>query len=207
MAACPRTSADLRAIFEELERSIRAELKAPEVTQLELFSNTEREKFERNRSSLEKRLQQLPVELEQEIAAIRGRYADPTPRLFPVAVTYLIPQSYARQGYVMPRFTIRFDEATKEHFGCLSATQRSLVLSGIKSQLADEPLIETRNRKRLRPNPVAPWELRLGGLRVSYEVVPDEPEAGRILAVGKKEGNRLIIGRKEIQIGRKEIQL
>ncbi|MBD0304639.1 MAG: hypothetical protein ICV85_21515, partial [Tolypothrix sp. T3-bin4] len=61
-----------------------------------LFNNTEKEQFERNRSSLEARVEQIPAEIELETAAIRARFADPTPRLFPLAIIYLIPQKLAR---------------------------------------------------------------------------------------------------------------
>jgi hypothetical protein len=37
----------------------------------------------------------------------------------------------------------------------LTARQRSLVLDAIGKQLMHEPMVETRNRKPLRPNPVA----------------------------------------------------
>jgi hypothetical protein len=56
-----------------------------------------------------------------------------------------------------------------------------------------EPLVETRNRKLRRPNPLAPWQLRVGQLRVFYEVTADEPQVVHILAVGQKKGNRLLI--------------
>jgi hypothetical protein len=38
----------------------------------------------------------IPEEIEKETAAIRDRFADPEPRMFPVAVTYLIPEKMAR---------------------------------------------------------------------------------------------------------------
>jgi hypothetical protein len=59
---------------------------------------------------------------------------------------------------------------------------------------------ETRNRKPLRPNPVAPWELRVGHLRVFYEVVGADGGVVRILAVGRKQRNVLTIGGEEIQL-------
>jgi hypothetical protein len=37
----------------------------------------------------------LPAELARETEAIRRRYADPQPRLFPVAVTFLVPEGLA----------------------------------------------------------------------------------------------------------------
>ena len=38
------------------------------------------------------------------------------------------------------------------------------ILETSKRQLLNEPTSETRNRKPMRPNPVAPWELRIGQL-------------------------------------------
>ena len=60
--------------------------------------------------------------------------------------------------------------------------------------------METRNGKPLRPNPVAPWELRVGSMRVFYEVASDTPKVVRVLAVGKKGRSVLRIGRREIKL-------
>ena len=82
----------------------------------------------------------------------------------------------------------------------LTARQRAIVLNVIKVQLQYEPLRETQNRKQLRPNPLAPWELRVGALRVFYEVDAREPDLVNVLAIGIKRGNRLIVAGKEIHI-------
>jgi hypothetical protein len=37
-------------------------------------------------------LTQISEEIELEVAVIRKRYADPQPRMFPVAVTFLVPE-------------------------------------------------------------------------------------------------------------------
>lgn len=86
--------ADVRAVLTELKRSIEASFSQPELTQLslDLFSDTEREQFEINMSSLKQRLAQIPHEIERETEAIKARFAEPTPRLFPVSVTYLVPE-------------------------------------------------------------------------------------------------------------------
>jgi len=44
------------------------------------------------------------------------------------------------------------------------------------------------------------WELRVGNMRMFYKVVDEEPTVVRVLAVGKKRGNKLFIGGKEIQL-------
>ena len=49
------------------------------------------------------------------------------------------------------------------------------------------------------PNPLAPWELRTGKLRVYYDV-DEEAKAVNVRAVGVKERNRLYIAGKEFKL-------
>ncbi|MCK5329086.1 MAG: type II toxin-antitoxin system RelE/ParE family toxin [Candidatus Latescibacteria bacterium] len=98
------------------------------------------------------------------------------------------------------RYEIVFAESVREHLRSLRVDQRVVLLDAIEEQLVYEPLIETRNRKLLRPNPLAPWELRIGDFRVFYEVASDEPSVVRILAVGRKERNRLFIAGKAVKL-------
>jgi superfamily II DNA or RNA helicase len=91
-----KEAADIAAVLTELQRAIQEELAEPEYVQLELFSPPEREQYSRNVTALEARLAQIPEEIEQETKLIRERYADPQPRLFPVAVTFVIPQKLSR---------------------------------------------------------------------------------------------------------------
>jgi mRNA-degrading endonuclease RelE of RelBE toxin-antitoxin system len=52
----------------------------------------------------------------------------------------------------------------------------------------------------MRPNPVAPWELRIGDLRVYYDV-EDEPEpVVYVRAIGIKERNTVRIGKEVITL-------
>lgn len=82
--------AAMRNAITELLNNIRTELTAVP-PQMELFSTPEREQLERDRNALERRLDELPEEMSLEEARIRARYASPSPRLFPVSVTYLVP--------------------------------------------------------------------------------------------------------------------
>ncbi len=83
-------------VLNELRSAILGALKQPEVQQLELFTTPEREQFERNMDTLQARAASIPDEIVREAAAIRARYADPQTRLFPVAVTYLVPERFTR---------------------------------------------------------------------------------------------------------------
>ncbi len=97
-------------------------------------------------------------------------------------------------------YTVEFAESVEDHFRALTARDRTTALTAINRQLIHEPLKETRNRKPLRPNPIAPWELRVGDLRVFYEVVGADSGVVRILAVGRKRRSMLIIDGKEIRL-------
>jgi len=76
---------------------------------------------------------------------------------------------------------------------------RKRVMDEIAVQLQHEPGKETRNRKRLRPNGLAEWELRVDRFRVFYDV-DVEARRVKIVAVGLKRRNRLSIRGKEFKI-------
>jgi len=103
-----------------------------------------------------------------------------------------------------PKFTLDFAPETVDHLDAIERKHHSLIEKTIDEQLSHTPEQETRNRKPLeRPTLFgATWELRLGvnnRFRVFYEADRAE-KVVRILAIGVKEGNRLLIGGKEIQI-------
>jgi hypothetical protein len=75
-----------------------------------------------------------------------------------------------------------------------------MVLDGADEQLRHEPTVETRNRKPMRPNPLAPWELRIGNLRVYYDVEEEPEPIVQIRAVGTTERNQVRIGREVIEL-------
>ena len=59
--------------------------------------------------------------------------------------------------------------------------------------------METRNRKLLRPNPIARWELRVGDFRVFYEVDLEDGTV-EVLAVGIKTHDVLNIGGEQVEL-------
>lgn len=87
-------------------------------------------------------------------------------------------------------YAIEYSPEAEGHLKALSARHRAIILNNAEEQLEHEPTKETRNRKPMRPNPVAPWELRIGELRVYYDV-QEEPEAKVLIrAVGIKAETR-----------------
>ena len=88
--------ADIESVLTELKTAIEKELNDPEYKQLELFSDPEKEQLERNKDFLRARVHQIPDEIVQETEAIRARFAEPQSRMFPVAVTFLVPKKTSR---------------------------------------------------------------------------------------------------------------
>ena len=96
-------------------------------------------------------------------------------------------------------FEILFTPEAIEDLRWFGKTDRRRILAAIDLQLTEQPLEETRNRKRLRPNRVAEWELRLGVFRVFYDVVHAE-RLIRVLAVGYKEGSCVYVRGEEYSL-------
>ena len=103
-----------------------------------------------------------------------------------------------------PAYDISYDQATKKHLRAIDAKCHSLIRTEIEEQLRFEPDKETRNRKPLRqPAPFeATWEIRLGpdnSFRVLYGIDEEHREV-QIQAIGVKEGNRLLVAGKEVEL-------
>jgi mRNA-degrading endonuclease RelE of RelBE toxin-antitoxin system len=98
------------------------------------------------------------------------------------------------------KYTIAYSPATEEHLRALTARQRSIVFGAVDQQLGDQPGVETRNRKPMRPNPIAPWELRLGEIRVYYDFIENPEKLVTVLAVGIKDGNRVLLAGEEVEL-------
>ena len=93
-------------------------------------------------------------------------------------------------------------EYTAEALGDLESLRKfeqKQIVDEIDAQLKHEPDVETRNRKRLRPNNVAEWELRVGKFRVFYDV-RKAVNIVKVEAVGYKKGNRLFIHGEEYEL-------
>ncbi len=97
-------------------------------------------------------------------------------------------------------YRIEYSPEVEDHLQTLTARQQAIVLDAIDEQLNHEPQIETRNRKPMRPNPVAPWELRIGKLRVYYDVEEEPEPVVRVLAVGVKQRHRVRIGTEVVEL-------
>jgi mRNA interferase RelE/StbE len=89
-------------------------------------------------------------------------------------------------------FVITPDADAQLH--ALPVREQRILEAAILSRLRHEPTKPTRAIKKLRPNPLAGFELRVGQLRVLYNV---EGQVVKILIVGRKVGNKLIVAGEE----------
>lgn len=87
-------------------------------------------------------------------------------------------------------YSISITNIAEEQFQPLPAREQRIIEAAIATRLQDFPTQPTRAIKKLRPNPFAEFELRVGNLRILYNV--DETEV-IILAIGRKVGNTLIV--------------
>ena len=89
---------DIAFILTELRKSIEEKLSDTKLNQMVFdgWGDDERGQLERNMDSLQARVREIPAEIERETEAVRRRFADPQPRMFPVAVTFLVPDRLAR---------------------------------------------------------------------------------------------------------------
>lgn len=83
---CPEASVSPR---------IEAELKVSVCIEGLLFDDPEQERFERDKDTMRARARVLPEEIKRDTAAIRERFANPQARMFPVAITFLVPKKLA----------------------------------------------------------------------------------------------------------------
>lgn len=72
----------------------------------------------------------------------------------------------------------------------LTVREQRVIEAAVVARLRDQPTTPSRAIKRLRPNPLAEFELRAGELRVLYNVEGSEVV---LLVVGRKVGNTLVV--------------
>jgi len=84
------------------------------------------------------------------------------------------------------KYRIEYSPDTEDHFRILTTRQQVTVLDTVE--------------KTRRPNPVAPWELRIGNLRVYYDIEDDPEHVVYIRAIGIKAKNNVRIGKEVIRL-------
>jgi mRNA-degrading endonuclease RelE of RelBE toxin-antitoxin system len=89
-------------------------------------------------------------------------------------------------------YDIELSDTAKRDLKWFKKYEQEIILDGIDDNLRFEPNVETQNRKPMRPNPIAEWELRIGKFRVLYNVEETVKIVG-IEAIGIKVGSNFVI--------------
>jgi mRNA-degrading endonuclease RelE of RelBE toxin-antitoxin system len=96
-------------------------------------------------------------------------------------------------------FEVVFTASAVADLGFLKRAGQKTVLGAVEDLLTKQPLVQTRNRKPLRPNNLSTWEARIGLHRVFYDV-DEVTRKVTVKAVGRKEHNKLFIRGKEFKL-------
>lgn len=102
-------------------------------------------------------------------------------------------------------YDIELSPETLQHLRHLPRKHLSLVKKTLRDQLAHDPILRTRNKKPLQHATwlgEGVWEIRFGPenrYRAFYTVQPDLHLVS-VLALGRKEGNRLFFGDQEVDL-------
>jgi mRNA-degrading endonuclease RelE of RelBE toxin-antitoxin system len=77
--------------------------------------------------------------------------------------------------------------------------EQRIILDAASKYLEIDAHVESKRRRQLRPNPVAPWELRVGDYRVFYKL-EESASVVRVLAIGYKEHNDVFIRGRKVEV-------
>jgi mRNA-degrading endonuclease RelE of RelBE toxin-antitoxin system len=92
----------------------------------------------------------------------------------------------------MAEFRITITEIADSQLKALTAREQRIIESAVLTRLRFQPTLLSHAIKRLRPNPLAEFELRVGDFRVLYNVEVENSEVV-LLIVGRKIGSKLIV--------------
>lgn len=96
-------------------------------------------------------------------------------------------------------FELIFTKSALKDLTYFRKSGQVLIVENTEKHLVYEPLVETKNRKPLRPNDLAKWELRIQKYRVFYDADAEEMSV-KIKIVGWKKHNVLYIRNREFKL-------
>jgi len=95
-------------------------------------------------------------------------------------------------------FEVSFVPSADEDLDCYKAREQRIILDAIAEFLQSDADVASKRRRRLRPNPLAPWQLRIGDYRVFCEIQAERWV--RVLAIGRKSHNELFIRGRRVEM-------
>jgi mRNA-degrading endonuclease RelE of RelBE toxin-antitoxin system len=96
-------------------------------------------------------------------------------------------------------FEIEFSPDAFDQLRSFRKHDQAVIADAIQRQLSQTPLLPTRQRKPMRSNKIATWELRTADFRVYYDVDTVDPKV-LIRAIGIKRRNEVFIGGEKVDL-------
>lgn len=96
------------------------------------------------------------------------------------------------------KFTVIILPSADADLTYFRAYEQRIILNGIATHLTYDATIETKRRKKLDPNRIAPWELRIDQYRIFYDI--DNPTTIKVVAIGYKDHNDLYIRGEKVDL-------
>lgn len=96
------------------------------------------------------------------------------------------------------KFTVTILPSADTDLTYFKVHEQRIILTGIATYLTNDAITETKRRKKLNPNQLAPWELRIDHYRIFYA---HATRAGiTVVAIGYKDHNDLYIRGKKVAL-------
>jgi mRNA-degrading endonuclease RelE of RelBE toxin-antitoxin system len=96
------------------------------------------------------------------------------------------------------KFQITLTPSAEEDLRHFRVHEQRIIVDAILIHLSIDAGTPSRRRRKLRPNPLAPWELRVGSYRAFYEI--EGEVAVKVVAIGSKEHNSLLIRGRVVEL-------
>ena len=96
------------------------------------------------------------------------------------------------------KFSIRLTDSAIEDLDYFRKNERRTISEGISLFLTHDADLETKRRKRMRPNQISQWELRIDDYRVFYDL--EGADVVKVVAVGHKTHNDLHIRGEKVEL-------
>lgn len=96
------------------------------------------------------------------------------------------------------KFTIIIIPSADVDLTYFKTHEQRVILTGIATHLTYDATIETKRGKKLNPNQIAPWELRIDHYRVFYLI--EDFVMIKVVAIGYKDHNHLYIRGKKVDL-------
>lgn len=95
------------------------------------------------------------------------------------------------------QFQVLLTASAEVDLDYFKAFEQRTIVDAIRVHLTSDANIESKRRKRLKNNSLAPWELRVGKYRLFYSI---EETTVNIVAIGYKEHNDLFIQGQKVEL-------